>query len=106
MSEKPKIRIGPLDTVGHLLTEMGKVYRHARHGKLDTADATRLVFILRSMRQAIEGQTRRISGLVRIDDMGEEELLELLGGEPDAEGLSAAAGGGAVGNGEIRNDLL
>ncbi len=96
MSERIKVRIGPLDSVGGLITEMAKVYRHARRGELETTEATRLVFMLRSMRQAIEGQNRRISGFLRIDDMSEEELLEFLGGEPDGEELGAIAGSAPI----------
>ncbi len=106
MPEKAKIRISRLDSVGGLINEMGRVYRQARRGDLDTCEASRLVFILRSMRQAIEGQARRISGFLRIDDMNEEELLEFLGGEPGAEEFGAIAGGGPAANGAAKDDLL
>ena len=54
MSVKAKIRIGPLDNVGGIVSELGKVYRQARRGQLDTQDATRLAFILREIRIALE----------------------------------------------------
>ena len=54
MSEKAKIRIGRLDTVGGVVTELGRVYRAARRGKLDVGDATRLSMILREIRCALE----------------------------------------------------
>ena len=54
MSVKAKIRIGPLDTVGGVVTELGRVYREARRGELDVGDATRLSMILREIRQALE----------------------------------------------------
>ena len=54
MSEKGKIRIGRLNTVGGVVTELGRVYREARRGSLDLADATRLAYILREIRCALE----------------------------------------------------
>lgn len=41
---------------------------------------------------------RRLVNVRNISDMSEEEILELLGGEPDPEELSAAAGSPAVGH--------
>ena len=54
MSVKAKIRIGPLDTVGGVVTELGRVYREARRGQLDVGDATRLAMVLREIRCALE----------------------------------------------------
>lgn len=54
MKEKAKIRIGPLNTVGGVVTELGRVYREARRGELDVGDATRLAYILREIRCALE----------------------------------------------------
>ncbi len=54
MSEKPKIRIGRLDSVGGVVTELGRIYRQARRGDLDVGDATRLAMILREIRGAVE----------------------------------------------------
>ena len=54
MSVKAKIRIGPLDTVGGVVTELGRVYREARRGQLDVGDATRLAMVLREIRSALE----------------------------------------------------
>ncbi len=54
MSEKPKIRIGRLDSVGGVVTELGRIYRQARKGELDVGDATRLAMILREFRCALE----------------------------------------------------
>ena len=54
MSKKPKVRIGRLDTVGGVVTELGRIYRHARRGELDVGDATRLATILREMRCCLE----------------------------------------------------
>jgi len=52
--EKPKIRIGRLDSVGGIVSELGRVYREARRGELDVGDATRLATILREIRSALE----------------------------------------------------
>ena len=54
LSLKAEIRIGPLTTVGGVVSELGKVYRQARRGQIDTQDATRLAFILREIRVALE----------------------------------------------------
>ena len=54
MSVKAKIRIGPLDSVGGVVSELGRIYREARRGQLDVGDATRLAMILREVRQALE----------------------------------------------------
>ncbi len=65
MSEKAKIRIGPLDTVGGVVTELGRIYRKARRGELDVGDATRLAMILREIRCALEASDieRRLEAL-------------------------------------------
>ena len=65
MSEKANIRIGRLNTVGGVVTELGRVYREARRGSLDLADATRLAYILREIRCALEAGDieRRIEAL-------------------------------------------
>ncbi len=54
MSEQAKPRIGRLDTVGGVVTELGRIYRQARKGELDVGDATRLAMILREIRSALE----------------------------------------------------
>ena len=54
MGLKAKIRIGPLNTVGGVVTELGRVYRQARRGELDVGDATRLATVLREIRCALE----------------------------------------------------
>ena len=54
MTTKAKVRIGPLDTVGGIVSELGRVYREARGGQLDTADATKLSTILREIRCCLE----------------------------------------------------
>ena len=68
MSEKPKLRIGPLDTIGGVVTELGRIYRQARRGELDVGDATRLAMILREIRSALEAGDieRRIEELEQV----------------------------------------
>ena len=69
LSLKAEIRIGPLITVGGVVSELGKIYRQARRGQLDTQDATRLAFILREIRIALEASDieRRLDALEAID---------------------------------------
>ena len=55
MSEnKPKPRVGRLDSIGAVITEMGKVYRAARRSNLDTIDGARLMAMLTQIRSALE----------------------------------------------------
>jgi hypothetical protein len=65
LSEKAKIRIGRLDTVGGVVVELGRIYRQARRGQLDVGDASRLATILREIRSALEASDieRRIEAL-------------------------------------------
>ena len=39
MSKKAKVRIGPLNTVGGVVTELGRVYRKARRGDMEMSEA-------------------------------------------------------------------
>jgi hypothetical protein len=56
--EKPTAtpRISRLDRVGGVITEMAKLYREARLGRLNVYDATRLASILTGLRGALETQ--------------------------------------------------
>jgi len=54
LSEKEKVRIGPLNTVGGVVTELGRIYRLARRSELDMADAKALTYVLREIRCALE----------------------------------------------------
>ena len=62
---KRKPRIGHLDTVGGVVTELGRIYREARRGELEVGDATRLAMVLREIRCALEASDieRRIEAL-------------------------------------------
>ena len=68
MSEKAKIRIGRLDTVGGLVTEMARVYREMRRKELDSLEGARLVAALREIRCALEASDieRRIEELEQV----------------------------------------
>jgi hypothetical protein len=57
------VRVSPvkLDGMRSIRDEMGRVYREARSGKIETQDATRLVFMLDKLREmtvAIEIEER------------------------------------------------
>ena len=52
--QKRSVRVGRLHTVGHVVSELGKVYRLARRGEMDLADAKSLVYCLREIRCALE----------------------------------------------------
>ena len=51
---KRKVRIGHLVSVGGVVTELGRVYRQARRGEMDMAEAKSLVYCLRELRCALE----------------------------------------------------
>ena len=72
MSEKAKIRIGPLNTVGGVVTELGRIYRLARRSELDMADAKALTYVLRGIRCALEASDieRRLEALEANNPVG------------------------------------
>lgn len=47
-------RVGTLATLHKVRLEMTKLYREARQGKLESSEATRLVFILQNIAKLIE----------------------------------------------------
>ena len=49
-----KIRIGHLDTLGGVVAELAKVYRHARRGEMDMTEAKSLTYVLRELRSCLE----------------------------------------------------
>jgi hypothetical protein len=66
VSSNPSLpRVGRLDTLTRVRLEMTKLYKEARHGKLETQEATRLVFILQNIARLIEGGDFE----KRLDDM-------------------------------------
>ena len=62
---KRKPRIGRLDNVGGVITEMSRVYRLAARDELDDKKAARLVGMLAEIRRALElgEMERRIAAL-------------------------------------------
>ncbi len=77
---KRKVRIGPLETVGHVVTELGRVYRLARRGELEMEKAKSLTYMLREIRCALE------AGDV------ERRLEELEAAFPSQPGMQRGAG--------------
>lgn len=70
-------RVGPLLTVGDVCTELARLYRAARQGKVSPADASRLAFVLTALRQSLEVATleQRVASMERLVeglDHGEE----------------------------------
>lgn len=63
--KKQSVRVGPLQTVGNIKTELGRVYRAARKGNIDITDASKLAQILNILRACIESSDieRRIAAL-------------------------------------------
>jgi len=61
----PRLRFGRLDTIGGIVTELGRLYRGARRGEFPTQDASRLAFLLTQIRRAAEGADieRRLAAL-------------------------------------------
>ena len=51
---KRAVRIGRLTTVMEVAAEIGRVYRDARHNRIDAALGNRLASILSAMRQCLE----------------------------------------------------
>ena len=79
MAERRAVRIDRLTTIMEVAAELGRVYRDARHKKIDAAFASRLSGILLAMRQCLETAEfeRRIAE------------IEVAVGKTDAAALSA-----------------
>ena len=62
----PLGRLAPikLDTFRHIRDELGRLYREARQGRIATADATRLAYLLGEIHKAVadEDLERRLRG--------------------------------------------
>lgn len=61
----PALRVGPLDTVGGVVRELGRLYRAARRGEVPAKDAGTLAYVLGEIRRALEGSEfeRRLAAL-------------------------------------------
>ena len=68
MSERKKVRIGPLNSVGGVVTELTRIYREGRRGEMDLGDMNRLATVLRELRCALEASDieRRLEALEAI----------------------------------------
>jgi hypothetical protein len=54
VEDKSKARVGPLRNLGDVARELGRLYRKARRGEIDVADASRLATMLGTLRQCLE----------------------------------------------------
>ena len=65
MSDQAKIRIGHLDSVGGVVTELGRIYRLARRHEMDMTEVKGLTYVLREIRCALEASDieQRIAAL-------------------------------------------
>ena len=54
MSEKAKVRVGPLKTLGRISSEIARVYRETRRNELSTTDGMRLVQMLIGLKTSLE----------------------------------------------------
>jgi hypothetical protein len=52
--DQAKVRIARLTSIGRVCTELGRLYRAARTGKLPSADASRMATILMGMKACME----------------------------------------------------
>ena len=81
MTERKRaVQIGRLHTVGHVVTELGRIYRLARRGEMEINQAKSLTYVLREIRCALEASDveRRL-----------EELEEALPSKPWTQDLGA-----------------
>jgi hypothetical protein len=54
MEDKTKVRIGPLTSVGRVGIEIGRLYRKARRGEIETIEAYRLTQCLLGLKACLE----------------------------------------------------
>jgi hypothetical protein len=50
----PARRVGRLDTLGGIVTELGRVYRDCRNGRTSSGDGAKLAYMLGTLRATIE----------------------------------------------------
>ena len=77
-SKKRAQRVGRLHTVGHIVSEMGKLYRQARRDEINSADASRLASILALMRLEASELERRLAALENGTAVGPERVSPKL----------------------------
>jgi hypothetical protein len=54
MNDKIKKRVGRLRTVGEVIHELGRLYREARRGDIESIEAFRLASVLNILRACVE----------------------------------------------------
>ena len=54
LERKRRVKIGRLTSVGRVAIELGRLYRQARHGEVETIEAYRLATILSAMAKCLE----------------------------------------------------
>jgi hypothetical protein len=54
MERQRRVRIGRLTSVGRVAIELGRLYRQARYGEVETIEAYRLATILSAMAKCLE----------------------------------------------------
>ncbi|SDP41584.1 hypothetical protein SAMN04488061_2912 [Filomicrobium insigne] len=78
-------RVGHLDSLAGVLRELGCVYREARTGKLPLDKATKLAYVLKEMRAALEAIT-----IERIEErLAELESMKIINGHANSGDQSA-----------------
>jgi hypothetical protein len=90
------VQVPKLDGIGGVVLELGRLYRAARRGEVESQDAARLAAILSATRSALELQ-HKLSGelkdapLVSIAVVGELQLTVLRALEPYPDARRAVA---------------
>ncbi len=90
------VQVPKLDSVGGVVLELGRLYRAARRGEVETQDAARLAAILSITRSALELQ-HKLSGelkdapLVSVSIVGEIQVTVLRALEPYPKARQAVA---------------
>jgi hypothetical protein len=54
MTDRTKVRIGRLTSVGRVGIEIARLYRHARRGEIETIEAYRLASVLSVLKSCLE----------------------------------------------------
>ncbi|MGH7966633.1 MAG: hypothetical protein ACRERD_33190 [Candidatus Binatia bacterium] len=71
----PPPRVGQLDSLKSVRLELGRIYKDARQGRIETLDASRLAFVLVSLGKLIEqgDLEARIEALERAAEAVDQE---------------------------------
>lgn len=79
LTPTPPPRVGRLDSLKSVRLELGRIYKDARQGRIETLDASRLAFVLMSLGKLIEQSDleRRLAAIEKA--LGEEPDEPLAG---------------------------